>query len=177
MDAEALKRLWVKIVKRVFQTEKYYVTKRFDKTFAKFASWLNAHRDVDVERYMLAQILYMIDHGLVSKLYPNVLLGPRAQARYNEYLGKLCSKSYREQAYKAFVLQCLSFDRMCDYIGEAQTFSNSFADFQPVVLVFQSMKRGRTISDALRRQADLELYLKPWLEAVLPSHLLQEIRK
>lgn len=174
-DVQYLKQKWVYLVCKMFRTNNYRVGKHFDATFKKFSEWLRSHPEVDVERYMQAQIQHMIDSGLISKLYPNVLLGQKAYQRYEAFLKKIFSPAEKERLEKAFSLQLASLRSVKQYLQVQDVRSTFVCDYSPIVIAFDMWESTGAISEDLRVQAALEIFYKPLYKQILPNLFLKEV--
>lgn len=172
MDAAELKALWVSTVRGLLQVPDYRVGKNWNSVFDKVSDWLTANEEIDPEKFVRIQVKHLIATGGVKFLYPNVLSGENAAARYyaspnDEDDGLTLAKRYAQQA------QC--FTAVCQHMGEEFALAGRVNDYTPLFLGFMRWSTQREVSPELRADAKAELLAHPSARDLFPAAYIKEI--
>ncbi len=138
--------------------------KKHQQLFDEFAATFVGNRD-QLEHFVRAQIQHAISHG--RSAYPNYLKAHNAyEIAKNAPTNEQTIKSLR----KSFKSQYTAFKRVVETCGVKVAFANHLADYDPLFLVFVSMKWNQPISKetALRTLNQLGSGL-PYEQAFTPQ--------
>ena len=173
MDAEGLKTLWVTVVRELLQSPGYKVSKSWYKIFIKVADELSAHPEVDPRKFVEAQVKHMLAENLLDKLFPNVLSGDGAMARY---LSAPTPLDVEAEILVSLRSQAECFNSVCRAMGENFAFSGIGVDYTPLFFSFMLWSAKRPVGPELRADARAELIHKTAAEKFFPAEFTRSLQ-
>lgn len=170
MDAAELKILWETSVQRLLQSPTYRGTKHWNPIFQTVSEFLNNNQEIDAIKFVEVNIKHMISAGLVEKLFPNVLSGEGALARY---LTAPNDVSTEDEALVSLRAQAECFSAVCKYMGEDFAFEGAVTRYTPLFMAYMRWKTNRQVSDVLKGNAQTELIYKASVRKFFPAEFLE----
>lgn len=172
MDAAELKEIWQSSVRELLQAESYHVSSKWNKTFETVAEFLNRNPEIIPVDYVRIQIQHMLNGNMLDKMYPNVLSGEGAYARYTQ---RPTEQSEEIKLMALYAAQAECFSRVCATAGEHYALHSPANDFTPLFLGYMLFNLKRPLSEALRADAQAELKNNPLARKLFPFGYLKEL--
>lgn len=158
VTGEELHALWEQRVRALTGAREYFIRgKKWPALFERVASRLSRF-GIAPNRYVDAQIEWAIQLNKPGVIWPNILEGDRAMARYNELPTEAQSLSDLREYYLA---QSSAFNRVCETLSEDVALTNKVMEHSPLFLCYVTWKSGRQPSEELVDQARAELEARP----------------
>lgn len=174
MDAASLKQIWEEEVRGLLHTSGYRVSNSWMKTFASVAEFLDVRTDIDPREFVKVQISHMLRGNKLEYLYPNVLSGDGAYARYCQ---RPSERDEEVELIRLYTAQAECFARVCSTLGEAFAFDNKVTEYSPLFFGFMCYQSKRAITAALRADAQTELRARPVARKLFPAAYIEEIQQ
>lgn len=172
MDAAELKELWEVSVQRLLQSPDYRASKHWNAIFQSTADFFTNNPEIDVRRFVEANIKHMMNAGLVAKMFPNCLSGEGAMARYLTAPPDVAVESDILISLKS---QAECFAAVCKNMGDDFAFESTVTEYTPLFMAYMRWTTGRPVSDVLKGNAKTELYHKPAAKQFFPAGFLEFI--
>lgn len=174
MDAASLKIIWEEEVRGLLQAKGYRCSHSWAKTFADVASFLDIHEEVDPREFVQVQIKHMIKNNKLDHLYPNILSGDGAYARYCQ---KPTERDEEIELVRLYAAQGECFARVCAVHGEDFAFENKVTEYSPLFFGLMCYQTKRGLSEELKEDARTELRTRPVAKRMFPLAYIEELHK
>lgn len=174
MDATSLKQLWEEEVRGLLQVTGYHVSKSWMKTFESVSEFLGDHEDIDPREFVRVQIRHMLHGNKLEYLYPNILSGDGAYARYCQ---RPTERDEELELIRLYAAQSECFSRVCQTLGEDFAFSNKVTEYSPLFFGFMCYQTKRGLSEALKVDMRAELQTRPLAKKLFPMVFIEEVFK
>jgi hypothetical protein len=155
------------------QSETYKVSRHFDPVFEKVALELSRRPNVNLKRFVEAQIKYMLARGLIEKLFPSIMSGSKA---FDRYIEAPSEKQEELDILQSLQSQAQCFASVCKTMGEDFAFASTVVDYTPLFMAYMRWTVNRDIPPVLRANASAELRIKPLAAKFFPSEYLGYLR-
>jgi hypothetical protein len=170
MDAAELKKLWEVSVQRLLQSPDYRASKHWNEMFQNLAVFFMGNPEINVQRFVEANIKHMMNAGLVEKMFPNCLSGEGALARY---LTAPQDASVESDVLFSLRTQGECFAAVCKNMGEDFAFESTVTEYTPLFMSYMRWVTKRPIPEVLRGNARTELCHKPMARQFFPAEFLE----
>jgi hypothetical protein len=174
VDATSLKKIWEEEVRGLLQAGGYRVSHSWAKTFESVSEFLNRHEDIDPREFVRVQISHMISGNKLEYLYPNIMSGDGAYARYCQ---RPTERDAELELIRLYAAQSECFTRVCQTLGEDFAFSNNVTEYSPLFLGFMCYQTKRGISEPLKVDARAELLTRPVAKKLFPMAYIEELHR
>lgn len=174
MDATSLKSIWEEEVRGLLQAKGYHVSKSWMKTFQSVAEFLGLHPEIDPREFVRVQIKHMIIGNKLEFLYPNILSGDGAYARYTQ---RPSDRDQELELIRLYATQSECFARVCQTLGEDFAFNNKVTEYSPLFFGYMCYITKRGLTEPLKVDARAELLTRPQARRLFPLAFIEEIHK
>lgn len=174
MDATSLKHLWEEEVRGLLQAKGYRCSHSWAKTFGDVAAFLDRHPDINPREFVRVQISHMISGNKLEYLYPNIMSGDGAYARYCQ---RPTERDEELELIRLYAAQSECFARVCQTLGEDFAFANKVTEYSPVFFAFMCYQTKRGLPEPLKVDARAELLTRPLAKKMFPLAFIEEIHK
>jgi len=155
---EELHTLWEQRVRALTGAQNYFVrSKKWKAVFERSSSRM-CRFGINPQRYVDAQLQWAISTNKPGIIWPNILEGDRAMARYNELPTESQSLNDLREYYLA---QSAAFNLVCETLSEDVALDNNVLEHSPLFLCYVTWKSNRTPNNELVEQARAELEARP----------------
>jgi hypothetical protein len=174
VDAASLKQIWEEEVRGLLQVSGYRVSKSWAKTFESVAEFLDRHEEIDPREFARVQISHMLNGNKLDYLYPNIMSGDGAYARYCQ---RPSERDEELELIRLYATQGECFARVCQTLGEDFAFNNKVTEYSPLFFGFMCYQTKRELSPSLLADARAELLTRPVAKKMFPLAYIEEIQR
>jgi hypothetical protein len=164
--------LWLAGVRLLTGASDYRVGRKFDATFNSAADFFASWPNIDPREFVLMQIRFVLDQNRPGILYPNVLLGDRALARYEQAPSREAAISQLRLLYLA---QTQTFLSLLSRYGFNEALRSPVVHYTPIFMAHILFSGHLPLPDSLREAARMEAESRLGIEAIFSSSFLKAI--
>lgn len=172
MAPSELKNMWISSVRRICHTDRYYVSRKWDKIFAEVSAWLDANPEISPLRFVEAQIHWCLGNRVRGALWPNLLSGPAAVQRYHDAPDETEIVNDLSARYQA---QGKAFVELSNAVGLHDALQDTMVTWSPLYLAYVRFCSGLPIPEDLYDRARQEAQAESLIDRVFPADFLRSL--
>lgn len=168
-----LRRLWERCVRAMTGVDDYQCW-GFTQVFDRVGDLLAARPDIDPERYVRAQIHWVIGRNIEGGLLPSILSGEKAMQRYKAFSAPA---QRRDQLGALLKWELETWNNLVGQLGLSLALTNPVRAHTSLFIAYMHYLAELDYPPGLRHDAWEQLVAEPDYWRVLPSDFLETIHE